>query len=387
MKPKGLWPNLERFAAPATVLAEWRMVLGGEFAAAEPFLRVTQEQAEGYPCTNRPACECRHEVVFHSPQNIVAACRCEPGECKSIRLEPKDLLIYALDTRKLCAAVARAFKFESAPDGGGIFYSAPKIWPVGTYTRTHSPVYLCVCQTDDILLANIEGLINAHNEPFILLAPSQRNKSAAVQSILQRQRCEFIPLSRSLALDGKGKFKETNSIQPILDRFAAGLAEGNGLARTVEKIGRNIETIAKNQYELQTTKDRLEKMQGEGLFGFVQKIDRATLDVFFAILASGDIAKASRTLVMKDSTLRSQIAGWRKRGKPYLALAEFVRWRKSIKGQAGIDFAKRLASGAERETDLAALVRDIIEELEEFNSDNWEDKCDSLANLLRQVTS
>jgi hypothetical protein len=119
----------------------------------------------------------------------------------------------------------------------------------------------------------------------------------------------------------------------------------------------------------------------------VNKIDREARELFFAILAAGDTAKASRDLGMKDSTLRSKIAKWRKRGKPYVALAEFVRWRKSIKGQAGIDFAKRMASGADRETDYPALIRDIIMDLEEINADNCEEKCDKLANLLRQVTS
>ena len=128
-------------------------------------------------------------------------------------------------------------------------------------------------------------------------------------------------------------------------------------------------------------------MHGEGLFGFAQKVDREARELFLAILAAGDLAKASRELNLKDSTLRSKIAKWRKRGKPYAALAEFVRWRKSIKGRAGMDFAKRLASGAEREVDYAGLVRDAMEELEQFNPDNWETKCADLAEALRAAVS
>jgi len=385
MKTTGLWPNLERFAVPATVLAEWRMVLGKEFADAVPFLRVTQEQAEGYPCTNRSVCECRHEVVFHSPQNIVAACRCEPGECKSIRLEPKDLLIYALDLKKFCGAIARAFKFEAAPDGDGIYYSAPKIWPVGFYR--HSPVYLALCPTDDLLLANSEGIFNANQQPFILFAPSQRNKTAAVQSFLQRHRCEFIPLSQCLVLAGKGRFQVSHSIQPILDRFTAGLADLPTIKPVLEGIRREIAAVAADRRDLIAAKTRLEQMQGEGLFGFIKKIDRESLDIFFTILAKGDLAKASRALVMNDSTLRSKVAGWRKRGKPYLALAEFVRWRKSINGEAGMEIAKRMVSGGERSVDHAGLLQDTLEILGTFNPDNWEEKCETLAELLRRSTS
>jgi hypothetical protein len=160
-----------------------------------------------------------------------------------------------------------------------------------------------------------------------------------------------------------------------------------GIHRGISDIKREVLAWREDHRELRAAKRRLEEMQGEGLFGFVQKIDRETLDIFFVILASGDIAKASRALGVKDSTLRSQVAGWRRRGKPYRALAEFVRWRKSIRGQAGIDFSKRLASGAEREADFAGLIRDIIEELENLHPSDWEEKCQSLADALRHAIS
>jgi hypothetical protein len=159
------------------------------------------------------------------------------------------------------------------------------------------------------------------------------------------------------------------------------------LTSGLQDLKREVVACREDYRELRAAKNCLEQMQGEGLFGFVQKIDRQTLDVFFRILASGDIAKASRALDMNDSTLRSQVAGWRQRGKPYRALAEFVRWRKSIRGKAGIDFAKRLASGAERDVDHAGLIRDLIEELEDFNPENWEEKCQSLAEALRKAVS
>lgn len=320
---------------------------------------------------------------MHAPTRLVAVA--EGTECLPFKVEPHDLLVYAVDKLKFCGAMARAFKFESTPDGGGGLPDTLKVWPVGTYARTRSPVYFCL--PGDFTFSNIEGLINARKEPFILLAATEQRRSAAVQSLLQRQRCEFIPLANSLALDGNGKFKETNSIQPVLERFVAQLADVPTIKPVLEGIRRELVAVRDDRRNLTATKDRLEKMQGEGLFGFVQKIDKDTLSLFFSILASGDIAKASRALDLKDSTLRSQIAGWRKRGKAYVALAEFVRWRKSINGQAGIDFAKRLASGAERGTDHAALIKDIIEALEEFNPENWEDKCESLANLLRHATS
>ena len=93
----GLWPTLESMFVPATVLADWQLLLNGDYAAVFPWLSRTRELAETYPCLQSPACGCAHEVIAHTPENIVAACRCEPAECASFGLEPKDLWVYELD--------------------------------------------------------------------------------------------------------------------------------------------------------------------------------------------------------------------------------------------------------------------------------------------------
>src|ERR1035441_7659249 len=112
--PVKVWKSLEALATPSAVLAEWREVLGGDFEWSFDFLRAGGGLALDSPCTNRPRCGCRHEVV---PLSMVAACRCEPRDCESIPLEPKDVLVYAFDTGKLCAAIRSVWKF-GAPAGG-----------------------------------------------------------------------------------------------------------------------------------------------------------------------------------------------------------------------------------------------------------------------------
>jgi hypothetical protein len=129
----------------------------------------------------------------------------------------------------------------------------------------------------------------------------------------------------------------------------------------------------------------LAKMQAEGLLTFVQKIDAETFQQGVTVLVHGDVAKAARALGMSDSTLRSKIARWPKRGKAYAALADVVRWRKAIKGEAGAEIAKRVASGVERDVDYPALLRDVIEELGMLDPDNWEERTASLAETLRRA--
>jgi hypothetical protein len=197
----------------------------------------------------------------------------------------------------------------------------------------------------------------------------------------------LLGLSRWLVISGAGAFALREPIDGVMAAFDQRLAFGPGLVKTVERIDRNMETVAKQKADLSAAKARIEQMHGDGLFAFASKIDREARDIFLAILASGDVAKASRDLVTSDSTLRSKVAAWRKRGKAYVALAEFVRWRKAIKGKAGVEFAKRLASGAERDVDFPSLICDAVEELEMLDPDNWEERCGNLADALRKAVS
>jgi len=152
-------------------------------------------------------------------------------------------------------------------------------------------------------------------------------------------------------------------------------------------IHREIAAVRKEFREMRTGKERLAQMHGEGMFAFARHIDREARQQFLAIMAGGDVAKAARDLDMKDSTLRSQLERWPKRGAAYAALAEIIRWRKSIKGQAGMEFAKRVASGGERDVDFPALIRDVVAELEELAPENWEERCGDLADVLRKAVS
>jgi hypothetical protein len=233
----------------------------------------------------------------------------------------------------------------------------------------------------------VERLFCGHPHPFVLVTPTGIHCSREVETALSRQSCIHIPLAGALALDDNGRLAARDGIQPLLERFAQGLASGNGLVKTVEQIHRDIDLVARDKFELRTARAKLERMKTEGLFAFAQSIDAETLQQFLMIIAAGDVAKASRELNMSDSTLRSKIDGWKQRGKRYVLLAEFVRWRKSIKGQAGMESAKQVASGAGRDVDYQGLVRDILEELSEFNEGNWEERTEELAKLLKAQLS
>ena len=389
----GLWPTLESMSVPATVLADWQLLLDGDYAAVFPWLSRTRELAETYPCVQSPDCRCAHEVIAHSPENIVAACRCEPAECASFGLEPKDLWVYELEGRRFFGAIGMALGMESTPDTGEPVASAPKIRFVGIYPRTQSPVYFCFCPTDDLMLGNVSGLIQAQPEPFILLAASLRNKTVRVGNLLQRQRSVFIPLGGCLAATGKGKMLVTKwkTITPVLDRFVAGLAEGNGLARTVEKFGRDLDAVARNQYELRKENEELRQLNNDGYFNFALRVKGDDFLAFAVIMAVGNRKAAADHLKIPHRTFYNRVDQWAQRGKDYQLMLRYMDWRKRSSRHLKVELTPSLQTGesgdrAENPDTIAdvleevkaadnksypALLAEVFQALQRQNAGNW----------------
>ena len=405
MKPAGLWKNLERFAAPAAVLAEWQEVLGGDFDGFRDFLVSADELALDYPCTNRPPCACRHEVV---PLRMVAACRCEPRDCESIVLEPKDVLVYALDARRLCGAIRIPLGFEAPPDENAVVDGTRGTWRVGTYGPARASVFLTMRLTEGEFVAELERLVGSRGEPFILLAPTEQHKTSTVQGILQRQGCAFVPLCWSLALDGAGRFMATGSIQPILDRFSQGLAEGKGLVKTVERMDRNLEAVAKDKYELRKENEDLREMLARGYLKFVRSVDPVDACGFIFILVYGDRAKAARELGVDQRRFYERVKSWAAKGPAYKRMFALVECRKTSLRKGEVPLGMSVQSGgvhgeAENPETLAAVLeqvkagrvsqdgypeflREILGGLVEMDEKNWQAiRAELVVNIREEV--
>ena len=86
---------------------------------------------------------------------------------------------------------------------------------------------------------------------------------------------------------------------------------------------------------------------------------------------------------MRDSTLRSRMAGWKSRGSAYKVLAELVRWRKEMGHKECVPLNESIVQGTAPNTDYAGLLSDVLDELLSMNQDNWDEKAESLATVLR----
>lgn len=367
----GLWNTLELLAdGRGAVLAEWQLLAGDDVATVGAYLRPTGQLAKDYPCLAQPDCGCRHELEKLDEQRFIVRCQCEMGECPPVRLAPSDLIIHELDVLRFGRAVGEALGFETA-DNREALRTAPKVWPVGTYAVTQSPVYLAICPDEAQLLNNLEAVAVSRREPFILLAPTAELRSEAVGVWLERQRCAFIPLARCLTPDGAAKFRMTRSIEPNLERFKAGLAEGPGLVRTVEKIGRDLDAVARGTYELRRENNELRRLHAEGYFKFALRVEADDFRAFAVIMALGNRKQAADFLKVPHRSFYDRVDQWASRGREYRLLSRFIEWRKRSSRHLKVRLDESLQSGETGGGENPETLRDVLEGMKSADNGSY----------------
>jgi hypothetical protein len=149
------------------------------------------------------------------------------------------------------------------------------------------------------------------------------------------------------------------------------------------EIRRGFASVRQDFRELHASKQRLEQMLSEGLFAFTRKVDAPSFKVFCAILAEGDVAKASRTLGLGDSTLRDLLRQWHGKKEAYQAMLDVVRWRKKVGGKGKVPFNDAVLHEKVSPADYPALLADVLDGLLSMREEDWQERCEELAELLR----
>ena len=122
---------------------------------------------------------------------------------------------------------------------------------------------------------------------------------------------------------------------------------------------------------------------GKELSVLTGRIDARSFQILCAVLAYGDVAKASRQLKIPDATVRSLIKGWRGHGTAYNTMLDLVRWRKQVGRRETVRLNEAIFAAQTPSTDYAGLLSDVLEHLLEMTEDNWEERSRELADLLR----
>jgi len=385
------------------VLAEWRALADGELPMLDGFLHVTQRLAGDYPCLSERDCGCRHELDQCDDARWVARCQCGVGDCAPAWLTPSDLIIHELDAPGFGGAVARVLGFGPA-ENAAVLYAAPKMWHVGTYAATRSPVYLGIFPSEAELFANVEGLVSSRPEPFILLSPTASLRSAAVDSFLARVHCGFVPLSPCVGAGEGGKLRMVCPIEPVLKRFVAGLAQGDGLVKTVERIDRNMEAVARRDYELCKENEELRQLNKDGYFNFAVRVKGEDFLAFAVIMALGNRKAAADHLKVPHRTLYNRVEQWAARGREYQLMLRYMEWRKRSARHLKVELNPSLQSGdagdrpenpetmadvlteiaAADNKDYPAMFAEVLQALERQNSGNWMKVRQELVEMIQE---
>lgn len=256
----------------AGLLADWQSAFGTEFHLVMPFLKPTARQARSYPCPSQPPCECRH-VVRETDWGLMAICTCGPGECDATRIEPKDLMVYALDRAELGSAICHALGFAQV---GGAAYSTlglqeigsygdsgntlkrelqtSGIHEIGSYGDSASPVYLAFAR-HGALLIELEKLFATRPAPFVLLTPTLTAYNAQTNSALQRHGSAQVALSAVLEspirpISPISPTTPSDQFRQLLAPFRKRLTEQRESAGVLQKIHRAIAAVQKQFRQL-----------------------------------------------------------------------------------------------------------------------------------------
>ena len=386
MRQKGFWRALERLAGGA-VRAEWESELGHETERAVPLVRPANGLAKTYPCTNPLGCECPHRVEELAPGRWLAVCGPDDG-CPPIPLKREDLVVYGVDIGILCGGIERCFGLGPC---GSRRVAGARAERVGTYGPAAAGVYLMLPGDSARMMREVDRLFNAQPDPFLLLTPTGAHCSPDVESALRRQACMHIALSEAVVLRPDGSLAPSPAAAGFLAEFVRRCGEGRGLAKAVERIDRNMDAVARRDYQLCKENEELRQLNKDGYFNFAVRVKGEDFLAFAVIMALGNRKAAADHLKIPHRTLYNRVEQWAARGREYQLMLRYMEWRKRSARHLKVELNPSLQSGdagdrpenpetmadvlteiaAADNKDYPAMFAEVLQALERQNAGNW----------------
>lgn len=206
-----LWQALEQIPGLLAVPATWKEKCREEFDFVQPYLRPTDEQGSGFPCPYPKGGDCPRKIINHGGGEYLAICRTLPKVCPDVPLTAKESLLHKLDLSAFLRPILKA---------GSIRAEAPRtrghgVWSVGLSNRRSSlnqPVFLLVFPGATAFQSAVRDLLLDVTGQFVIMAPTNRHRTADVQERLQARGIGYLCLEEQLLVDeGNGFF----SIDPL----------------------------------------------------------------------------------------------------------------------------------------------------------------------------
>jgi hypothetical protein len=216
MKPlKKFWWAIESVLGLAAVSAEWRQLLGPEYALTERFLQAKDRLVRSYPRWDGPRRLESFKVVEHGPNDFVGVCP-ETGDV--VPLAREELIVHAINLSLLSKTIAKACGLTVAIEQ---IDGAPWLYRLGHYNHPSDlviPFYLAVPQDSDSVHRVVNILAARNDRPSVLLLPTRRLLGASIETALLHNRGCCLYLDVILALDDTGEFVCRRPIEHALGR-------------------------------------------------------------------------------------------------------------------------------------------------------------------------
>ena len=372
-KERDFWAALDGGSSGVALMIDWFWIFGSAVDVIRPFLKLTGEKSESFPCPAETPCGCRHTIGETRRGELIATCGCD-WDCGTYQLEPSDILFHGIDFERFGDAIRQSLGFakpSAAP------YVSGGLREIGMHAGA-VPVYLSLEDADGLLRA-LTRLLGQRDGPFLVLTPTGSSWSPEVEALARPHAGGHISLSSVLGSSPTG-FTSNGAVQPMLAQFAKRLNRGAGLATAVKRIEDNLETIAKNAADLRRENQELKELQGAGLFQFALRVDVVDFQAFAAVMALGNRKAAAEFLDVPMRTFYDRVEAWRTRGKDYQRMFRMVEWRKATGRRIQVRLGDSLMSSDGSNAENPETLASVLAKMKEHGSDNR-----SYPEILRQV--
>jgi hypothetical protein len=225
-----LWPALEELPGLAACLGTWREHIGDDLDAIAGLLRPTDRCAVRLPCPSPGSDGCPRRVLEHADGTVVAVCGDRPQRCDPVEVCRAELIVHALDPRRLCAAVASVLQLD---DMFQVVDACWQTWRVGDYVPLSGerfPVYLSIPDSPDRVHAAAVRLTGIADRPFLMLVPARAQVDPATSELLSRTKSRILPLDDVVAIDAEARWIGQRPPAQLLREFRLGIFGEDGPA-------------------------------------------------------------------------------------------------------------------------------------------------------------
>jgi hypothetical protein len=219
-----LWRSLDRVAGQLAVSATWALEAGEDFEFLRPHLRPTDMVGALYPCPHRYG-NCPRKIVDYDNGEFAAICRDQHQSCDRVPLTVREALVHELDLASFLRPILLAISIRrEEPQKRGF-----ATWSLGLSARRSSlnqRAFLIVAHRTESFESAVNDLLADVVGQFLVLAPTNKFRTAQVQARLQTRKIGYLCLEEQVGIDVNGGFvsidplESTDSVQatPVADR-------------------------------------------------------------------------------------------------------------------------------------------------------------------------